>query len=155
MTKTLVNHKSPEENLEWQIWIVRYIENKIGKTQGTLLKFIFLIPGTTTFNTLFQVSSSMYYAFLGITQDNSGNTYLVTKLISLILGCNFIPFSRNITGPFTLAALPIRSNVTENIDKLKFCQDRVYLCSQEPLGHPNYKGSRFHPNSIESNEKNE
>ena len=115
MNTTLVNHKSSEDNLEVQRLRVRYIENKIGKKQATLLTFIFLIPGATAFTTFSQVSSSIYAYLFVITQDNSGNPYIFTKLVTLSLGCTFAPFYRNITGPFTPAALPTQSTVIENI----------------------------------------
>ena len=143
----MVNHK--------QIWIVRYIENKIGKTQALLLTFIFLIPWDTTFTTFDEVSSSMYAALFGITHFPSGNPYLVTKLVPLSLCCTFSPFATNITGPFSPAALPTRSTVIENLESLNFFHGGVYLCSQEPLARTHYKGSRFHPNSIESNDNND
>ena len=73
MPTTEVNHVLSVDNLEGQIWIVRYIENKIGKTQATLLTFVFLIQGATNFTTFYQFSPSMYAALLGITQDTSGN----------------------------------------------------------------------------------
>ena len=63
MTTTYGNHVSSEDNLEGHIWIIRYIENKIGKTQATLITLIFLIPGTNTFTKFSQVSSSMYASF--------------------------------------------------------------------------------------------
>ena len=53
--------------MEGQKRRVRYVENKIGKTEASLLTFIFLIPGDTTFTTFTQVSSSMYNALFGIT----------------------------------------------------------------------------------------
>ena len=37
----MVNQKSSEDNLEGHRWRVRYIENKIGKTQAKLITFIF------------------------------------------------------------------------------------------------------------------
>ena len=92
----------------------------MGKTQATFLFFIFLVPGATTFTTFTQVSSSIYAAFFGITQDPSGKTYIVTKLVPLSLGCTFAPFSRNITGPFTPAALPTQMTVIENLESLQF-----------------------------------
>ena len=56
MITTDVNHISSAENLEGKIWIVRYMENKIGKAQATLLNLVFLRPGVTTFTTFAQVS---------------------------------------------------------------------------------------------------
>ena len=106
--------------MEGQIWIFRYIENKIGKTQATLITFVFLIPEATTFTYLAQVSSSIYAALFGITQDTSGNPYLVTKLVTLSLGCNFVPFYRNITEQFTTPELPNVMNVTKNLESLQF-----------------------------------
>ena len=61
-----------------------------------MLTAIFLIPWATTFTTFAQVSLSMYAALFGITQDPSGNPYLVTKLLPLSLGCTFVPYSMNI-----------------------------------------------------------
>ena len=69
----MVNHKSSEENLEVHRWRVIYIDNKMGKTQATLLTFIYLIPGDIAFTTFNQVSSSMYATLFEITQDNSGD----------------------------------------------------------------------------------
>ena len=86
MNTTLGYHKLSENNLEGQRWIVRYIYDKIGKIQATLITSIFLIPGATTFTTFARVSSSMYAALFGITQDPSGNLYLVTKLVHMSLG---------------------------------------------------------------------
>ena len=65
--------------------VVRYIDNKIVKSQATLLTFIFLIPGATSFTTFSQVYSSMYAALFGITQDSSVNPCIVTKLATLIV----------------------------------------------------------------------
>ena len=96
----------------------KYIINILKK--ATLLTSIFLIPGSAYFTTFAQVSSSMYAALFGITQDPSGNPYLVTKLLPLSLGCTFVPFARNITGPFTSAALPTRRTVMENLKSLQF-----------------------------------
>ena len=97
----------------------------------------------------------MYAALFGITQDLSGNPFLVIKFVPLSLGCNFVSSAINITGPLTPDALPTRRTVIENLELLQFFNGGVYLWSQEPLTHSNYKGSRFHPNSIGSNEKNE
>ena len=97
----------------------------------------------------------MYAALFEITQDPSDNPYLVTKLVTFSLGCNFPPFDINITGQFTPDTLQTRGTVIENLESLQFFHVGVYLFSQEPLVHPNYKGSRFIPNSIENNEKNE
>ena len=155
ITTTLGNHKSSEENLEGQIWIVRYIENKIRKTQATLLILMFIIPGDTSLTNFYQVSSYMYAALFGITHDPSGNPYLVTKLVPMRLGYTFLPFYRNITGPFTPDTLSTQGTVTENLESLQFFHGRVYLCLQEPLGHPYYNGSSSHPTSIEINDKNE
>ena len=96
----------------------------------------------------------MYATLFVITQDPFGNTYLVTKLLTLRLGFTFFPFSINITLPFTPATLSTQRTVIENVDSLQFFHGRVYLCYQEPLAHPHYKGRRFHPNSIKTNEKN-
>ena len=87
--------------MEVHRWTVICIENKIGKTQATLITFIFLIPGAITFTAFAQLSSSMYTDLFGTTQDPSDNPYLVTKLLPLNLGCTFAPFSINITGTFT------------------------------------------------------
>ena len=115
----MVNHKSFEDNLEVQRWIVRYIENKIGKTQATLLTLIFLIPGAATFIDFAKVSLSMNDVFLGITQDTYENPYLVTKLVPLRLWCTFSPFARNITVPLTPSELPIQRTTIENLDLLQ------------------------------------
>ena len=109
------------------MWIVIYIENKIRKTQATLLTFIFLIPGATTFATFAQVSSSVYAALFGITQDLSGNPFLVIKFVPLSLGCNFVSSAINITGPLTPDALPTRRTVIENLELLQFFNGGVYL----------------------------
>ena len=85
----------------------------------------------------------MYATFFGITQDPSGNPYLVTNLVVLILGCTFAPFTRNITWPLTPAVLPTRRTVIENLELLDFFHGGVYLCSQEPLAHLHNKGRRF------------
>ena len=119
ITPTQRNHISSVESFERQIWIVIYIENRIGKTQATLLTFIFIIPGATTFTTFTQVSPSMNYDSFVITQDNFSNTYLVTNLVPLILACTKVPFARNITGIFTPTALQTQSTVIENIESLK------------------------------------
>ena len=87
----------------------------------------------------------MYTALFGIKKYPSGNSYLVTKLVPLILGCTFVPFVRNITGPFTTAALPTRRTVIENLESLQFCHGGVCLFSQEHLAQPNCNGRRFHP----------
>ena len=115
MTTTLGHHKSYEENLEVHRWRVRYIDNKIGRTQATLLPLIYLISGDNNFTTFAQVLLSMYADLFGITQYPSGNTYLVTKLLHLSLGCNFVTFDINITGPFTPAALPTQRTIIENL----------------------------------------
>ena len=62
----------------------------------------------------------MYATFFRITQDPSRNPYLVTNWIPLSLWCTFVPFARNINGPFTTAALPTRRNVIENLVSLVF-----------------------------------
>ena len=113
------NHISSAYKFEGQRWRVRYIENKIFKTQATLLTLIFLIPGATTFTTFNQVSSSIYSNFFGITQDPSINLYLVTKLVPLSLGCNIFPFYRHFNQPFTPTALPIHRNVIEILDSIQ------------------------------------
>ena len=105
MPTTEANHISFAENLEGKILRVRYVENKIGKTQATLIKTVFIIPGATTFTTFTQFSSFTYAILFGITQDPSGNPYLVINLIYLSLGYNFLPFDINTTGTFTPAAL--------------------------------------------------
>ena len=58
---------SSADNLEKKIWIVRYIENKIGKAPETLLYFTVIIPGATTFTIFAQISSSFYDALFGMT----------------------------------------------------------------------------------------
>ena len=45
ITTTYGNHISSVDYLEGQIWRVRHKNNKIGKTQATLLTLIFIIPG--------------------------------------------------------------------------------------------------------------
>ena len=97
-----------------------FVENKIYQTKAAFLTSIFLIPGATTFTTFAQVSSSMYAALFGITQDPSGNPFLVTNLLPLSLGCTFVPFARNITVPLTPAALPTWRTVIENLESLQF-----------------------------------
>ena len=109
------------------MWIVRYIENEIGKTQATLITFIFLIPGADTFVTFVQVPSSMYYALFGITQDPSVNPYIVTKFLPLSLGWTFVLFNRNITESFTPAGIPIQRTVIENLDSLNFFIEGLYF----------------------------
>ena len=77
------------------------------KTQSTLLTLIILVTGAITFINFAKISSSMSAALFGITQDPSGNPYLVTKLLPLILGCTSVPFVRTITGPLqTLNSQP-------------------------------------------------
>ena len=96
------------------------MENKLRKTQATLLTFNILIPGDTTFTIFSQVSSSMYADLLEITQDPSVNLYLVTRLVSMSLGCIFPPFAINITVPLNPAAVPTQRTVIENLESLQF-----------------------------------
>ena len=97
---------------------VRYTENKAGKTQATLLTLTFLIPGDNNLSTLSQVPSSIYVNLFGIKKYPSENTYLVTNLLPLSIGCTFVPFSRNITGPNTNTAIPTQRTVIEKLDSL-------------------------------------
>ena len=103
-----MTHVSYADNLELQIWKVRYIENKIGKIQATFLTFVFIIPGSAIFTTFFQVSSSMYAGFFVITQNISRNPHLVTRLVSLSLGWTKLPFYINIAGPLTSSEISIQ-----------------------------------------------
>ena len=107
MTTAHGNHIKYAENFERQIREVRYTENKMGKTKAKFFTLVFLLEGATTFTTFSQVLSSMNVAFFGTTQDISGNPNLVTKLITLILGCTKSTFARIITGQFTPGTLPI------------------------------------------------
>ena len=109
------NKNSFENKLEWQRWIFRYVENKIGKTQATPLTYILLIPSANTFTTFSQVSSYMHTTLFGIIQDTSDIPYIVTKLLPLSLGCTKSTFTRNITKPFTPPALPIKKNSFEKL----------------------------------------
>ena len=96
----------------------------------------------------------MYADLLGSTQDPSGNPYLFTKLVTLSIGCTTVPISRDITGPFTHAALPIQRATIENLESLQFFHGRGFLCSQQPLDHTHFKGKIFHPNSNERYDQN-
>ena len=146
MIITLGNHKSSEDNLEGQRWIVRYIENKIGKTQATLLTFIFLIPGSTTFTNFSQVSSSIYAALFGTTHDPSCNPYIVTKLVPLSLWCTFPPLPEVSLDHSHLLYSQPEELLLKTLSHCNFFHSGVCLCAQEPLAHPHYKGSRFHLN---------
>ena len=69
----------------------------------------------------------MYATLFGITQDPYVNTYIVPKLVTLGLGCTFVPLARNITVPFTLAALLTLRTAIENHESLKNKSWRGYL----------------------------
>ena len=140
MPTTLGSHKSSSENLEEQRCRFKSNKSKISHRH-------FLIPGATTFITFSQVSSSLYAALFGITQDTSGNPYLVTKFLPLILGCNFFPFAINITGPFTPSALPNQRIAIENLESLQFLSWWGLLLLPIFLTLYHYKGRRFFPNS--------
>ena len=119
-TTTLGSQKPYADNLEGQRCIFIYVENKIEQTKETFLTAMFLIPRATTSTTFSQVLSSMYAALFEITQDISGNQYLVTKFLPLRLWCNFVPFSRNITGLFASSAIPNRRAAIKNLESLQF-----------------------------------
>ena len=80
----------------------------------------------------------MYDALFLITQYPSGNPYLVNNLFPISLGWTFVPFARNITGPFTPAALPTRSTVIENLESLQFLSWRGL--SLPPTTYSNWEG---------------
>ena len=65
-------------------------------------------------------SDSRFYITVLRVESAAGDPYLVTKLLPLILGCTFVPFARNITGPFIPAALPTRRTLMENTKSLQF-----------------------------------
>ena len=118
------------DNFEEGRWIIIYIYNKIRNTQETLLAFIFIISGGTTFTTSSQVSSSIYTSFFGIKQYPSGNMYQLTKLKPLSPGCNKVPLSSNTTGTCTPTAYPIEVFKLKILIHCNFFQGREVHCSQ-------------------------
>ena len=79
----------------------------------------------------------MYDDFFGITQDPYGNTYLVPKLVPLILGCTKDPFVSNITGPVTPNGIKNQRTIIEKIELLFFfCHGGDLFTPQQPLSHP-------------------
>ena len=101
-------------------YIYSYIYTEQAKHKSTFPIFIFLISVSINFITFAQVSSSMYAALFGITQDSYGNPYLVTKLVPLILGCTKLPLAINITVMFVPTETLIQSIVIENLQSLQF-----------------------------------
>ena len=97
-----------------------YTQRMKQEKQKNITHIHFLIPGDTNVTTLNQVSPYMYVALLGIKQYPSGNMYLFTKLLPLSLVFKIYPFYRDITGPFTPAALTTQRTVIENLNSLRF-----------------------------------
>ena len=63
----------------------------------------------------------------GITQDPSGNLYLVTKLATLSLGYTKAPFDRNINVPFTPSEISIQRTVIENLEGVLLASNDSYI----------------------------
>ena len=127
--------------MKWHKWGVRYIDNKLGKTQETSLTLNILIPGATNLTTFVKVSSSMYAALFGIRPNPSGNMYLVTKLVPLRLECTRLTFSRNVTRPFTSANSQYKRLLLKNLGNYNvfmvgffFDPNNIYLILIENVG---------------------